>query len=241
MASTRLALAIVVLTASSACTTTREFAATDFSPPQGGARFIIFEPNVSVGILTLGGMIEPSEEWTNLATQNILNALVAERESRGGDITIAMTLADAGGDTAALRELMTLHKAVGRAIFSHKYFGLPLPTKDDKFDWTLGNTAVEFGEQTGYDYALFLHAESSFASDARKTLQVAGFLSCAVGVCVGVSGGQKIAFASLVDLNTGGVTWFNTMASTVGDIRTQEGADKLVTTLLATLDPEQAQ
>lgn len=199
------------------------------------------EPNVSVGKLTMGGMVEPSEEWTNLATQNILNALTRERESRAGDITIAMTLADAGGDTAALRELVSLNNAVGQAIFLHKYYGLALPTKENKFDWTLGETAVEFGAQSGYDYALFLHAESSFASDARKTLQVAGMLSCAVGVCVGVSGGQKIAFASLVDLNTGNVTWFNTMASTVGDIRTQEGADEMVAKLLETLHSEPLQ
>ena len=235
MDSFRIVLATAILVTGSACTTTQEFVATGFVPPRGDNRFVALEPNVSVGLLTMGGMVEPNEEWTNQATENILNALVRERESRGGNITIARTLADAGGDTIALRELVSLHSAVGQAIFVHKYFGLSLPTKEDKFDWTLGETAVDFGAQTGYDYALFLYADSSFASDARKTLQVAGILSCAVGVCVGVSSGQKLAFASLVDLETGRVTWFNTLQSTVGDIRTQEGADDMVAKLLDTL------
>jgi hypothetical protein len=48
-------------------------------------------------------------------------------------------------------------------------------------------------------------------------------------------GGQQVAFASLVDLKTGQVVWFNTLASSVGDIRTQEGADKMVKTLLESM------
>ncbi len=240
MSLARIALMATLVAATSACTMTKEFAATDFTSPQGGHRFIVMEPNVSVGILTMGGVVEPNEEWTNKATENILNALARERESRGGDITVAMTLADAGGDTAALRDLVSLHNAVGQAIFRHKYYGQTLATKKDKFDWTLGESAVEYGAQSGYDYALFLRVESSYASDARKTMQVAGLLSCAVGVCVGVSGGHRLAFASLVDLKSGQVTWFNTLSSTVGDIRTQEGADQLVATLLETLSPDSA-
>jgi hypothetical protein len=55
-----------------------------------------------------------------------------------------------------------------------------------------------------------------------------------------VSGGQQIAFASLVDLKTGKVVWFNVLSSTVGDIRTPEGANEMVGKLLQSLNSEPA-
>jgi hypothetical protein len=120
----------------------------------------------------------------------------------------------------------------------HKYGMQPLPTKKDRFDWTLGEQAVAFGAATHYDYALFLHAEDSFSSGGRRALQAAGFLGCLVGVCVAVSGGQEIAFASLVDLKTGEVIWFNSLVSGLGDIRTPEGANEMVVKLLESINIE---
>jgi hypothetical protein len=122
----------------------------------------------------------------------------------------------------------------------HKYGVQPLPTKANHFDWTLGEQAVAFGTATHYDYALFLHAQDSFSSGGRMALQAAGFLGCLVGVCVAVPGGQQIAFASLVDLKTGNVVWFNVLASGIGDIRTPEGANQMVGKLLEKLTSEPA-
>jgi hypothetical protein len=197
---------------------------------------VVLKPDVSVGVLTMGGLVEPHEEWTDQATDNVLRALTSQQRARGGHIQVARTLEEAGGDTEALADLVRLHGAVGQAIFMHKYAGQELPAKNDRFDWTLGQTAVDYGARSGFDYALFLRAESSFSSGARQGLQVAGLLSCAVGVCVGVGGGQQLAFASLVDLDSGLVTWFNVLASSIGDIRTPEGADEMVTKLLETID-----
>ena len=56
--------------------------------------------------------------------------------------------------------------------------------------------------------------------------------------CVAVTGGQQIAFASLVDLKTGDVIWFNMLGSTVGDIHTPEGANHMVTKLLESINSE---
>jgi hypothetical protein len=78
-----------------------------------------------------------------------------------------------------------------------------------------------------------MFAENSFATGGRKALQVAGLASCFIGVCAVVSGGNQVAFASLVDLNTGDVSWFNFLFSEVGDIRTAEGAQDMVRRLLA--------
>jgi hypothetical protein len=53
-----------------------------------------------------------------------------------------------------------------------------------------------------------------------------------------VPGGQQVAFASLVDLKTGSVVWFNVLTSGVGDIRTPEGANQMVGKLLEKLTSE---
>jgi len=52
---------------------------------------------------------------------------------------------------------------------------------------------------------------------------------------VGVAGGQQAGFASLVDLSSGNVVWFNFLNSTVGDLRTEEPALKTIELLLKDL------
>lgn len=231
------ALVALVLALSAGCTTTRQVADTGFRPPEGNYRLIVMQPDISVGVLTAGGAIEPHEQWTNQARENVLKALVAQQAGRGGQTKVAATREATGGDPAMVNDLMWLHQAVGRSIQLHKYAMYPLPTKKDRFDWTLGEKAVAFGKTAQYDYALFLHAEDSFSSGGRVALQVAGFLTCMVGVCVAPAGGQQVVFASLVDLKTGQVVWFNVLASSIGDIRSPEGAEKMVSTLLDKMKP----
>lgn len=221
----------------SACTTTSQVAGVNFTPPSGAYRLLVLEPDVQVGLLTAGGAVEPRADWSQQARENVLRAITNQQAGRGGETRVAATVGDVGHDPAAVTELIRLHQAVGAAVIVHKYFGVQLPTKRNQFDWTLGQTAVQLGQNTGYDYALFLRAQDTFSSGGRVALQMAGFLACAVGVCVAPGGGQQSAYASLVDLRTGQVVWFNTLASTVGDIRTQDGADKLVNTLLDKMKP----
>ena len=141
-------------------------------------------------------------------------------------------------DPRLVTELTRLHEAVGLTIRIHKYTpGLELPTKAKLFDWTLGRQAVNYGSQTGYDYALFLHAEDSFSSGGRVALQAVSFLGCVVGVCVIPQGGRQIAFVSLVDLKTGQVVWYNFLFSEDGDIRTAKGANEMVENLLEDMKP----
>jgi hypothetical protein len=197
------------------------------------------QPDISVGVLTAGGAVEHREDWTSQARENVLKALQAQQGKRGGDITVASTREQAGGDPATVADLYWLHDAVGRAIRTHKYSPMPLPTKQGKFDWTLGMDAVAYGAQTHYDYALFLRAEDSFSSGGRVALQVMGALACGFGACVMPTGGMQYAFVSLVDLKSGQIVWFNTLADSAGDIRTPDGATKMVNNLLDKMEPGQ--
>lgn len=217
---------------SSGCTFTRQVADLNYQPPQGSYRLIVMQPDISVGLLTAGGLVEPREDWTNQARENVLKALVAQQSKRGGETRVAATRQDTGVDPVLTSDLISLHRAVGQSVILHKYSPAPLPTKAKSFDWTLGARAVEFGTAAQADYALFLNAQDSFSSGGRQALQALAFLGCGFGLCVLPSGGQQFAFASLVDLKSGQVVWFNTLASSVGDIRTPEGSAKMVATLL---------
>ena len=220
----------------SACTTTKQFADVGFHPPAGDYKLIVMRPDISVGLLTAGGSIEHRDDWTDQALANILTALTAQQGGHGGTVKVATTREEAG-DPRVVADLDRLHDAVGKSIRVHKYSPLKLPTKTGKFDWTLGDSAVAFGASSGYDYALFLHAEDSFSSSGRVALQAVEFMGCMVGVCYLSPGGQQAAFASLVDLHTGQIVWFNQLASNVGDMRTPDGADKVVANLLDRMRP----
>ncbi len=232
--------AILAAVTLAGCTQTRQVAEIGFRPPEGRYRLIVMRPDVSVGLLTAGGAVELREDWTLAARANILHAIEAQQAARGGTVTVAATREVAGSTPAAVADLDRLHQAVGTAIRVHKYARAKLPTKKGRFDWTLGDDAVRFGRATGYDYALFLHAEDSFASAGRVAVQALGMLGCAVGFCVIAQGGRQAAFASLVELKTGRIVWFNTRASSVGDIRTADGANRMIASLLDRMKPGSA-
>jgi hypothetical protein len=243
----RVTLALVASVALAGCVQTRQYADVEFEPPQGSYKLLVMRPDVSVGSVTTGGMVEPRADWTEQARTGLLTALKAQQAARGGNILV-MEKRDSlpGVDPEMIAELERLHYAVGNSIALHKYSGSYLPTKRGKgLDWTLGEDAVALGRRTGYDYALFVYAEDSFASTGRVALQVLGVAGCFVGFCApNIGGGGQFAYASLVDLRTGEVVWFNVMQAgtqiagiKMGDIRTEEGAAQLVDRLLDRMKP----
>jgi hypothetical protein len=240
------ALALAASLTLSACVQTRQYADLQFTPPQGDYKLIVMRPDVSVGSVATGGMVEPRADWTETARANLIAALKEQQAGRGGNVRILSRrdeLAGVSADTVA--ELERFHAAVGNSIALHKYLGAYLPTKRRRgLDYTLGTDAVRFGQATGYDYALFMYAEDKFASSGRVTLGVLGLAGCFIGFCAPMGGGGQFAYASLVDLRTGEVVWFNVLQTgsqvagiTFGDIRKPEGAAQMVERLLGRMKP----
>ena len=243
----RVALALLASVALAGCVQTRQYADVEFTPPQGDYKLLVMRPDVSVGSVTTGGMVEPRADWTETARTNFLAALRTQQAARGGKAFI-MEKRDVlpGVSADSVAELERLHYAVASSIALHRYSGQYLPTKRNKgLDWTLGEEAVALGKKTGFDYALFLYAEDSFASTGRVALQVLGVAGCFVGFCApNIGGAGQFGYASLVDLRTGEVVWFNiSQASSqiagikFGDIRTPEGAAQMVDRLLDRMKP----
>src|SRR5687767_722002 len=176
----RLAFACAASLALAGCVQTRQFADVEFAPPQGDYDLVVMRPSVQVGVVTTGGLVEPRAEWTDQARAHLLEALRQEQAGRGGRTLILENRGDAAGVAAEdVADLERLFIAVGNSIILHRYAGYTLPTKRRQgIDWTLGEEAVAFGRSTGMEYALFLHAQDSFASTGRTAIQVLGIAGC---------------------------------------------------------------
>ncbi len=233
----------------SACVQTRQFADLQFTPPQGDYKLLVLRPDVNVSELTAGGMSQPRADWTQQAETNITAALRTQQAARGGKMLVAERRGSVPGvDADTIAEIERLNYVVDQSIVLHKYYGMSLPTKRNRgLDYTLGEAAVELGRKTGYDYMLFMHAEDNRASAGRTALQVIGIAGCVIGFCAPSGGANQLAYASLVDLKSGDVVWFNVVQTgsqlpgvTFGDMRTPQGATLMVERLLGRMKPGRA-
>ncbi len=212
------------------CVATTALKRPDLSAPApAGTRVLLMTPNVELSEVTAAGLEEPNAEWTALGTHNVASALAQFMGKRKVQL-VPYREPDAGSDAAhAHVQLQKLHEAVGGTILVHRYNQAAiLPTKADRFDWTLGTDTRRLRQEFGADYALFLLLHDSYASGGRVAMIIA---MAAFGVAV--HGGIQRGFASLVDLRTGDVAWFNVLVRGAGDLRTPESASDAVSTLLA--------
>ena len=244
-----IALAAALSVSTAGCVETRQFADLQFTPPQGDYKLLVLRPDVSVTELTTGSLPQPRADWTEQARAAITAALRAQQAERGGKLLVAERRNQvAGVDADTIAEIERLNYVVGQSIVLHRYSGLSLPTKRGKgLDYTLGQAAVDLHRKTGFDYMLFMHAEDNRASSGRTALQVVGIAGCIIGFCAPSGGSNQLAYASLVDLRSGDVVWFNVVKTgsqlpgvTFGDIRTPQGAAQMVDRLLGRMKPGRA-
>lgn len=219
-----LALAAVALLTACASSSPRTFTGT-YAPPPAGSRVLVMTPDVQLVVLTTAGLQEPREDWSQSGRDNLARAIAAHISREGH---APSTLDPATAMEGRTGQIIRLHDAVGTSILAVNYGGVNLPTRRDNFEWTLGEGVQELATQYNADYALFITARGSYASSGRVAAMV-GLAILGVGVPLG---GQQ-AFASLVDLRTGNVVWFNVaQASPNQDMRDISGATGFTQTLL---------
>lgn len=216
------AMLVVALAATEAHAQSRNLAP-GFTTRPATSRVVVVPADMELYSLSAGGVPEPRADWTAAAQQHFASILKA-RESliraRADDLTEK--------DMDEFAQLNALHGAVAEAVFVHHMMGMPqLPTKDKQLDWTLGEAVKPLRDKTGADYALFFWIRDSYASAERKAAMVALAL-----LGVGITGGIQIGYASLVDLQTGRVVWFNNLARGIGDLRDVKSAEETVDALL---------
>lgn len=218
----RVVAAIAACIMLAACTTTNTKLATNSGiKPPAGSRVVLVRPDIELAVLTASGVQEPRADWSEAARNNIAAEIEGELKARSHAYSTMDPDEAMGGKVG---QLLRLHGAVGASILYYS----ALPTKKDGFDWTLGEGAQAISSAYDADYALFVTGRGSYASGGRVATMIGLSL---VGVSVPL-GGQNI-IASLVDLKTGQVVWFNfAIAGPAADMREQPGADSLVSSLL---------
>lgn len=196
-----------------------------FTAVPSGASLLVMAPDVELFSISGGGVPEPRADWTQSAQQYADQALTKQLSSR------KLSLKKASEQEAdEFHEISSLHAAVAASISLHHVTGgnLQLPTKNQQLDWSLGDAVKPLREKAGTDYALFVWMRDSYASAERKVAMVALAL-----LGVGVPGGVQVGYASLVDLRTGQVMWFNRLLRGSGDLREQAPAEETIVALLA--------
>lgn len=189
-----------------------------------GSEVLIVEPDIELTELLTSGVQQPRADWTASAREHVAIALDAALAARGAGLTHYRVAQDSELKDRQ-RQTILLHEAVGLSILLHRHFGVPLPHKGEAFDWTLGPGVRALDPDARY--ALFVFLRDSYATGERKAAMAIGML-----FGVGLSLGQQIGFASLVDLDDGRVVWFNLLSSQTGDLRDAEGAADSVAKLL---------
>lgn len=222
-----LAAVAALACALSACTTTDARLADKgvTSPPAPGSKVLLVEPDVQLSLLTASGVQQERADWSRQGRDGLREQIAAAMSGRSHPI---LPLDPDASMTGRTGQLLRLNEAVGRSIQSFNYGAIRLPSKRGPFDWTLGDGAVELGRERGADYALFVNGRGSYASSGRVALMLGAAL---LGASVPL--GSQAIYASLVDLRTGRVVWFNmALAGPNADIRTAEGARALTAALL---------
>jgi hypothetical protein len=191
-------------------------------PP--AAQIVLMPTDIELFSISAGGVLEPKADWTDAASKHFKAALIEKKKGLG-----AATVDISDKDADEFGELNTLHAAIARSIANH-HFGpgfLKLPTKDGKLDWSLGDAVKPLKDRSKADYALFSWIRDSYASGERVAAMVALALFGIV-----VPGGIQVGYASLIDLNSGQVLWFNLLARTSGDLRERDKAAETLEALL---------
>lgn len=189
------------------------------------AKIVVMPTDIELFSVSAGGIAEPKADWTDAANRYFKAALSKKKTGLGVD---SVDLSEKDADDLA--EINTLHAAIARSIQAH-HFGpgiLRLPTKDGKLDWSLGDPVREIGQRTGAQYALFSWIRDSYASPERIAATIAlAFIG--IGIA---PGGMQQGYASLVDLSTGRVVWFNHLMRGYGGLREPEKAAETLDALL---------
>ena len=188
-----------------------------------GKRVVLATPDIELSELTAGGANAPRADWTQSAIDLTRSNIAASLSARGVAVTEADTRSD-GRES----QVVKLNSAVGQAILLHLYYApIKLPQKGAALDWTLGPGAKLLRDRYHGDYALFVHLRDSYSSTGRQAL-----MGVAALLLVPVPGGFQSGFASLVDLRTGKIVWFNRLLSVNGDLRNADDARDTVGELL---------
>ncbi len=194
-------------------------------------KILLVDPEVLVKELSVGGLPEKVDEWSNQAKTNINNALNNQINNRHLFDKVDQPKDLPAEQVDAIEEHAALYQVVG---FNALYFGKSQfdawKHKQTEFDYTLGNGLTDLVDKTGADAALFIVGEDYISSGGRKAARVFAAL---FGVILPAS--PTFLSVGLVDLKTGNLLWMNyATAMDSKDLRKPEDVNAMIDDLFLT-------
>ena len=186
-------------------------------------QILLMPVDIEICELTIAGMCEPSALWTQSSKENITISFEEILNTRNA----ILKKYNKNKQNDEIIQLIKLHTQIGQEIINNEYGAFELPTKKE-FNWTLGKKVKLLKQKNNSDYAIFIFFRDQYSSTERVIYSI---LTAVLFPGIIPIGGSQIAFASLVDLNNGEITWFNGYYRSFGDVRDLENARNTVNKL----------
>lgn len=219
---------ITAVFALSACQTAAVYTSDILKRPDASIKVVVMPIDIELSELNAGGSLTTRADWSEAARgymETELNAFLATKNVSSAKY---VPLTDNVDPHSKEVQLSKLFGTVGTAISIHQYIpAYNLPTKANQFDWSLGPDVKVIADRYDADYALFTYIRDSYTTAGR-----AAVIIFAAILGAGVQGGQQYGYASLVDLRSGEIVWFNRLARGTGDLRTGARASETVDALM---------
>ena len=186
-------------------------------------QILLMPVDIEICELTIAGMCEPSASWTQSSKENIIISFEEILNTRNA----ILKKYNKNQQNDEIIQLIKLHTQIGQEIINNEYGTFELPTKKE-FNWTLGKKVKLLKQKNNSDYAIFIFFRDQYSSTERVIYNI---ITAVLFPGIIPIGGSQIAFASLVDLNNGEITWFNGYYRSFGDVRDLENARNTVNKL----------
>jgi hypothetical protein len=186
-------------------------------------QILLMPVDIEICELTIAGMCEPSASWTQSSKENIIISFEEILNTRNA----TLKKYNKSQQNDEIIQLIKLHTQIGQEIINNEYGLFELPTKKE-FNWNLGKKVKLLKQKNNSDYAIFIFFRDQYSSTKRVIYNI---VTAVLFPGIIPIGGSQIAFASLVDLNNGEITWFNGYYRSFGDVRDLENARNTVNKL----------
>ena len=179
-------------------------------------KILLMPVDIEICELTIAGMCEPSASWT----QNSKNNIVASFKEILAKRNAVLIEYKENNENDQLIQLIKLHTQIGQEIINNEYGPFELPTKKE-FNWSMGRKVNSLKKKYKSDYAIFIYFRDQYSSTERVLYNI---VTAVLFPGIIPIGGSQLAFASLVNLTNGEITWFNGYYRSFGDVRSLEKA-----------------
>ncbi|HBG62051.1 MAG: hypothetical protein A2Y03_06630 [Omnitrophica WOR_2 bacterium GWF2_38_59] len=192
-------------------------------------RVLVLSPDMKIYKLTAGGVDQYQEDWSFESNKYMKDEIKSELDSfKTIDFAYLDTNSLGQADKQFIDEQKSIYYTVASSVVVHTYEpALLMKHKLKDFDYTMGIELSEIKNIQDAEVILFVSGRNYIWTAGRASL---AFLSGAVGLFTGVylpvPAGKELLAASLVDVKTGDILWFNYLAMP-GDMRMEKTVRRL--------------